>query len=119
MLFILLVPDLLYELLLNICLECGLNIARLNLNILYVFSRFADDYGLPLFETSAKDDSKADHVEAIFMTLAHKIHQSKQMLTSEPLSSSGSEANPAETTPVRRIVYRNDSYSGESEMCCY
>ena len=28
---------------------------------------------MPLFETSAKDDDKAYHVEAIFVTLAHKI----------------------------------------------
>ena len=35
--------------------------------------RFADDHGMPLFETSAKDDSKADHVESIFLTLAHKV----------------------------------------------
>ncbi len=39
--------------------------------------RFADDHGMPLFETSAKDDARADHVDAIFMTLAHKIKQNK------------------------------------------
>ena len=32
---------------------------------------------MPLFETSAKDDARADHVDAIFMTLAHKIKQNK------------------------------------------
>ena len=44
--------------------------------------RFADDHGMPLFETSAKDDSKADHVEAIFLTLAHKVRNKKTLFTS-------------------------------------
>lgn len=34
---------------------------------------FADRYQMPLFETSAKDDDKTDHVESIFITLAHKL----------------------------------------------
>lgn len=38
---------------------------------------FADMYEMPLFETSAKDDSRQDHVEAIFMTLALKLKNSK------------------------------------------
>ena len=41
--------------------------------------RFSDDHGMPLFETSAKDDSKADHVEAIFLTLAHKVRNNKTL----------------------------------------
>ena len=36
-------------------------------------SRWADDRHMPLFETSAKDDSRSDHVEGIFLTLAHKV----------------------------------------------
>ena len=35
---------------------------------------------MPLFETSAKDDSEVDHVEAIFLTLAHKLKNSKPMM---------------------------------------
>ena len=42
--------------------------------------KFADAHNMPLFETSAKDDSEADHVEAIFMTLAHKLKNSKPMM---------------------------------------
>ena len=42
--------------------------------------RFADAHNMPLFETSAKDDSESDHVEAIFMTLAHKLKLSKPMM---------------------------------------
>ena len=39
--------------------------------------RWADDRGMPLFETSAKDDSLADHVDGIFLTLAHKLKEGK------------------------------------------
>jgi Ras-related protein Rab-33B len=38
---------------------------------------FADLHQMPLFETSAKDDSRQDHVEAIFLTLAFKLKNSK------------------------------------------
>ena len=44
--------------------------------------RFADMHNMPLFETSAKDDSQTDHVEAIFMTMAHKLKSSKPMMPS-------------------------------------
>jgi len=33
-----------------------------------------------LFETSAKEDSQANHVESIFMTLAHKLKNSRPMM---------------------------------------
>ncbi|KAI0212820.1 Ras-related protein Rab-33B [Lamellibrachia satsuma] len=42
--------------------------------------QFADRHNMPLFETSAKDDSEVDHVEAIFLTLAHKLKNSKPMM---------------------------------------
>ena len=42
--------------------------------------RFADSHNMPLFETSAKDDKQMDHVESIFMTLAHKLKSSKHMM---------------------------------------
>ncbi len=38
---------------------------------------FADMHQMPLFETSAKDDSRQDNVEAIFMTIAFKLKNSK------------------------------------------
>lgn len=41
--------------------------------------KFADQNDMPLFETSAKSDSEADHVEAIFMTLVHKLKDSKEI----------------------------------------
>ncbi|PAA85432.1 hypothetical protein BOX15_Mlig018461g3 [Macrostomum lignano] len=43
--------------------------------------RFADSHSMPLFETSAKDDSKANHVESIFLTLAHKLVNSRPMMS--------------------------------------
>ena len=61
--------------------------------------KFADAHNMPLFETSAKDDSEADHVEAIFMTLAHKLKSSKPMM---PLAG--------------YIGYENTIYVGQTEM---
>lgn len=42
--------------------------------------RLADSHHMPHFETSAKDDSESDHVEAIFLTLAHKLKNAKPMM---------------------------------------
>ena len=44
--------------------------------------KFADEYRLPLFETSAKKDNLADHVEGIFLTIVHRLHNSKPMILS-------------------------------------
>lgn len=41
---------------------------------------FADVHNMPLFETSAKDDARADHVESIFLTLAHKLKSARPMM---------------------------------------
>lgn len=46
--------------------------------------KFADQHNMPLFETSAKDDSHADHVSAIFLTLAHKLKNHKPMMPNKP-----------------------------------
>jgi Ras-related protein Rab-33B len=46
--------------------------------------RFADMHDMPLFETSAKDNSQSDHVESIFLTLAHKLKNSKPMMIQQP-----------------------------------
>ena len=45
--------------------------------------RFADSHNMPLFETSAKDDKQMDHVDSIFMTLAHKLKNAKHMMPPE------------------------------------
>ena len=39
---------------------------------------------MPLFETSAKDDSVADHVDGIFLTLAHKLREGRSMIEPVP-----------------------------------
>ena len=44
------------------------------------YLQFADQHNMPLFETSAKDDSQADHVNAIFLTVAHKLKNHKPMM---------------------------------------
>lgn len=41
--------------------------------------RLADKYGMPLFETSARLESECYNVEAIFMTLAHKLYSKRPM----------------------------------------
>ena len=54
---------------------------------------------MPLFETSAKDDPKQDHVEAIFMTLALKLKNSKPFYT----------PNELHKAPVQSVDHRNSS----------
>ena len=78
--------------------------------IIWKFSfRFADSYNMPLFETSAKNDDKCDHVEAIFLTLAHKINANKLLFkTREELES---------TSTVQ--VTSNASVEEESGYCCF
>ncbi|KAM9510879.1 ras-related protein Rab-33B-like [Oncorhynchus nerka] len=55
--------------------------------------QFADAHSMPLFETSAKNPSSdgsgdsirgsSDHVEAIFMTVAHKLKSQKPLILSQ------------------------------------
>uniref|UniRef100_A0A8C7Z7T6 small monomeric GTPase n=1 Tax=Oryzias sinensis TaxID=183150 RepID=A0A8C7Z7T6_9TELE len=62
-----------------------------------VAQQFADSHSMPLFETSAKDPNSqgggnhrdSDHVEAIFMTVAHKLKSQKPLVLSQPPESSG------------------------------
>ncbi len=68
---------------------------------------------MPLFETSAKDDSKADHVDAIFMTLAHKVKQSKPLLAPVPSPPDG-VVRPS----GKRILYKNENYASTGGGCC-
>ncbi|KAI1887687.1 hypothetical protein AGOR_G00192880 [Albula goreensis] len=46
--------------------------------------KFADSHSMPLFETSAKNPNDNDHVEAIFMTVAHKLKSQKPLVLSQP-----------------------------------
>eukprot|EP00088_Acartia_fossae_P071233 TRINITY_DN9741_c0_g1_i1.p1 TRINITY_DN9741_c0_g1~~TRINITY_DN9741_c0_g1_i1.p1 ORF type:complete len:246 (+),score=34.12 TRINITY_DN9741_c0_g1_i1:34-771(+) len=79
--------------------------------------RWADDRGMPLFETSAKDDSQCDHVEAIFLTVAHKLKNGKNLI--KPVV----DPNNPEIEPVR-ILYRSSltqqsSTQEEQSSCCF
>lgn len=66
-----------------------------------VAQQFADAHSMPLFETSAKnpnsnDDGNcknSDHVEAIFMTVAHKLKSQKPLVLSQPPGGSGDTVN--------------------------
>lgn len=46
-----------------------------------ISQRFADIHSMPLFETSAREDSQMDNVDAIFITLAHKLKDSKPFIS--------------------------------------
>ncbi|XP_062249432.1 RAB33B, member RAS oncogene family a [Platichthys flesus] len=64
-----------------------------------VAQQFADSHSMPLFETSAKSPNSqgegsygsgnSDHVEAIFMTVAHKLKSQKPLVLSQPPGGSG------------------------------
>ncbi|XP_030001746.1 RAB33B, member RAS oncogene family a [Sphaeramia orbicularis] len=66
-----------------------------------VAQQFADAHSMPLFETSAKNPSSnddgscqnSDHVEAIFMTVAHKLKSQKPLVLSQPPGGSGDTVN--------------------------
>lgn len=46
-----------------------------------IAQRFADIHSMPLFETSAREDSQMDNVDAIFITLAHKLKDSRPFIS--------------------------------------
>ncbi|XP_077466613.1 RAB33B, member RAS oncogene family a [Stigmatopora argus] len=64
-----------------------------------VAQQFADSHSLPLFETSAKNPNSgehpgnSDHVEAIFMTVAHKLKSQKPLALSQPATGSAVNIN--------------------------
>ena len=79
--------------------------------------RLADDHNMPLFETSARDDSRSDHVEAIFVTLAHKIKRNRPLL--EPLKDEGQGQDSNGGQSGKRILYQNEAYNEPATDCCY
>ncbi len=78
--------------------------------------RFADDFRMPLFETSAKDDAKCDHVEAIFMTLAHKAMRNASLKTATTSTESG--VHPAVKRLQESLGGDNDNKRDTSSGCC-
>lgn len=92
--------------------KCDMGMAAVNTR---QAQRWADDRNMPLFETSAKDDTRADHVDGIFLTLAHKIHHKKPLI--RPV------ADPSDpgTTPVR-LVYQSHLAGRDDQPepgCCF
>ncbi|XP_054471056.1 ras-related protein Rab-33B-like [Anoplopoma fimbria] len=47
----------------------------------------ADSYNFPLFETSAKEPSEKEHVDAIFLTLAYRLKSHKPLRLKQPRES--------------------------------
>jgi Ras-related protein Rab-33B len=79
---------------------------------------FADMHQMPLFETSAKDDSRQDHVEAIFMTLALKLKNSKPFYVPSQLHKARIESIDHDgNTSVHRINEQNNNKSSDSCYC--
>uniref|UniRef100_A0A3Q2G7F9 RAB33B, member RAS oncogene family a n=1 Tax=Cyprinodon variegatus TaxID=28743 RepID=A0A3Q2G7F9_CYPVA len=80
--------------------------------------QFADAHSMPLFETSAKSPNSpgdrkslsSDHVEAIFMTVAHKLKSQKPLVLSQPPEGSGGT--------VTLNAGRNDGADGGSSWSC-
>lgn len=70
--------------------------------------RFADSHNMPLFETSAKDDSQNNHVESIFMTLAHKLRNAKHMMPPE-MSGCGYAEESSKTVNINRSHSSRDT----------
>ncbi|KAK4323013.1 hypothetical protein Pmani_006250 [Petrolisthes manimaculis] len=80
-----------------------------------VAQRFADLHCMPLFETSAKNDNDCDHVESIFMTLAHKLKASKPMMTPSPQQFPSQDLHRADILSVSRET----SNGGAEASSCY
>ncbi|XP_013780235.1 putative Ras-related protein Rab-33 isoform X2 [Limulus polyphemus] len=100
--------------------DCKEQVA-VNLNMA---QKFADFHSMPVFETSAKDDSEADHVEAIFMTLAHKLKNSKLLMPPSPhKQATGDNGTSNSIISVRKSHSAHKSSGGthspyEEEVWC-
>uniref|UniRef100_A0A7E4W907 Ras-related protein Rab-33 n=1 Tax=Panagrellus redivivus TaxID=6233 RepID=A0A7E4W907_PANRE len=72
---------------------------------------FADQNNMALFETSALADSEADHVEAIFMTLVHKLRQYKPMHV---------QTNEERVENEKKLLLKADEANAEDNegYCC-
>nr|QZX57789.1 ras-related protein Rab33 [Locusta migratoria] len=83
--------------------------------------KFADHHNMPLFETSARDESECDNVEAIFLTLAHKLKNQKPMM---PPNNAQNIVSPealhrADVISItRETTHAYSSASGDSSCWC-
>ena len=76
--------------------------------------RWADDRGMPLFETSANDDSLADHEDCIFLTIAHKLVAGKSLIKPVP------DPSDPDTQAVR-VLYQSSIAAppDDQDSCCF
>ena len=73
---------------------------------------WADERNMPVFETSAKDDSMSDHVDSIFLTLAHKLSSGKKLISAS--------SDPSEGQNVRLLYQSNIAAPPQDqESCCF
>jgi Ras-related protein Rab-33B len=63
------------------------------MNNKYSELQFIFSFCFQLFETSAQDETECDNVEAIFLTLAHKIKNHRPMMPVPPMSFHGNDSN--------------------------
>ena len=82
-----------------------------------VAQRFADQHDMPLFETSAKADSQSEHVDAIFMTLVHKLRQHKSISLHNNPPSSAAPASDG-TIKIDAGSAAAAASGGTSGYCC-
>jgi len=75
--------------------------------------KFADLHNMPVFETSAKSDSESDHVESIFMTLVHKLKDSKLM----NVHSTTEEEGEQEKNLILKSTNSSENGWGSSCVC--
>lgn len=78
-----------------------------------IAQRFADSHNMPLFETSAKDDAKCDHVEAIFLTLAHKVNANKLLFKSRE------DEKESTSNDTVQVGSGDEAESSGSGYCCF
>ena len=65
--------------------------------------RWADERGMPLFETSAKDDSLADNVDGIFLTVAHKLREEPALMEHQGDTCGLSTILPFFPTAIKKV----------------
>jgi Ras-related protein Rab-33B len=74
--------------------------------------KFIFPFWFQLFETSARDDMECDNVEAIFLTLAHKLKNLRPMM---PVPAFQTHGNDSDEHLSRRSVISVTSDAGSSD----
>lgn len=80
--------------------------------------RFADIHNMPLFETSARDETECDNVEAIFLTLAHKLKNHRPMMP-PPLRQGNSPSESLHRADVISITRESTNSMSENSNNCW